>query len=125
VPADPAEVGGMHGELSEKLRQTAAKSILNGLMVWLGEHGLGAAAHAAGLRAALDQHAASVRDALGNQAGGPNAVGLAGYAAGVRDALIEIEWRMSPVNELDWSALEWPVLRLLAVCSLARTAGYA
>jgi hypothetical protein len=115
----------MHSELSEKRRQSAARSTLNGLMIWLGEHGLDAAARSTGLLAAIDQHAASVRDALGDPGDGPSAMALAGYAAGVRDALIESEWRMPPVNELDWSALEWPAVRLLAVCALARAAGYA
>jgi hypothetical protein len=115
----------MQSELSEKVRQTAARSTLNGLMIWLGEHGLRAATGSIGLMAAIDQHAASVRDALGDPVEGPSAVALAGYAAGVRDALIEAEWRMPPVNELDWSALEWPAVRLLAVCSLARAGGYA
>jgi hypothetical protein len=115
----------MQSETSEKLRQSAARSTLNGLMIWLGDHGLSAAGRSIGLTAAIDQHAAAVRDALGDPAEGPSAVALAGYAAGVRDALIEAEWRMLPVNELDWSALEWPVVRLLAVCLLARARGYA
>jgi hypothetical protein len=115
----------MQSELSEKLRHSAAKSTLNGLMIWLGEHGLAAASQSFGLMATIDQHAASVRDSLGDPAGGISAVALAGYAAGVRDALIEAEWKMPPVNELDWSALEWPTVRLLAVCSLARSSGHA
>jgi hypothetical protein len=115
----------MQSDLTEKLRQSAAKSTLNGLMIWLGEPGLSAATGSAGLMAVVDQHAAAVRDALGDPSGGPSAVSLAGYASGVRDALIEAEWRMPPVSDLDWSSLEWPTVRLLAICLLARAGGHA
>ena len=114
----------MQSELSEKLRQSAARSTLNGLMIWLGEPGLEAATRSAGLVALIDQHAASVRDALGDPADGPSAVSLAGYASGVRDALIETEWRVPLLAEQDWSAPEWPTVRLLAICALARSHGY-
>ena len=114
----------MQSELSEKLRQSAARSTLNGLMIWLGEPGLDAAARSAGLMALIDQHAASVRDALGDPADGPSAVSLAGYASGVRDALIETDWRVPQVADQDWSAPEWPTVRLLAICCLARTYGH-
>jgi hypothetical protein len=114
----------MQSELSDNLRRSAATATLNGLMIWLGEPGLNAAARSAGLMALIDQHAASVRDALGDPADGPSAVSLAGYAAGVRDALIETKWRLSPVSEQDWSVPEWPTIRLLAICSLARSHRY-
>jgi len=114
----------MQSELSEKLRQSAAKSTLNGLMIWLGEPGLAAAGQRAGLMALIDQHAAAVRDALGDPSDGLSAVSLAGYAAGVRDALIEAEWRLPAVAEQDWSRPEWPTVRLLAICSIARSHGY-
>jgi uncharacterized protein DUF6401 len=114
----------MQSELSEKLRQSAAKSTLNGLMIWLGEPGLAAARESVGLMSLVDQHAAAVRDALGDPAAGLGAVSLAGYAAGVRDALIEADWRVPAVAEQDWSKPEWPTVRLLAICSLARSHGY-
>ena len=74
LPA-PSELTGMYSEL----RQSTARTVLIGLMAGLGEPGLAAAAGCAGLTAALDQHAASVRDALGDPAGGPSAVALAGH----------------------------------------------
>lgn len=114
----------MQSELSEKLRQSAAKSTLNGLMIWLGEPGLAAAGQRAGLMALIDQHAAVIRDSLGDPGDGISAVSLAGYASGVRDALIEADWRLPAVTDQDWSKPEWPTLRLLAICSLARTRGY-
>lgn len=77
---DPAEVGGMFKDLAEATRHSATRSTLNGLMTWLGEAGLQAATVSAGLQAAVDQHAASVRDALGDPERGPNAIALASYA---------------------------------------------
>ena len=62
----------MFKDLAEATRHSAARSTLNGLMTWLGESGLAAAAASAGLQAAVDQHAASVRDALGDPERGPN-----------------------------------------------------
>jgi hypothetical protein len=115
----------MYRELSEVARLGAAKSTLNGLMTWLGETGLRAAANSAGLLAGIDQHAASVRDALGDPEHGPGAVSLAGYATGVRDALIEFDWKLPPVSEVDWDGADWPTMRLLGVCALARALGHA
>jgi hypothetical protein len=104
------------------MRYRAATSLLAGLMDRLGEAGLGIAGRSLGLLADLDQHAASVRNALGDPEDGPNAVSLAGYAIGVRDALVEADWDMP--DDVDWSAPQWPTVRLLAVCSLARRHGY-
>jgi hypothetical protein len=118
-----ADLTGVRRELSEAVRHRAATSLLTGLMSHLGEAGLGVAGRSAGLLADLDQHAASVRDALGDPQDGPNAVSLAGYATGVRDALVDADWDLP--DEIDWSAPQWPTVRLLAVCSLARTNGYA
>ncbi|GGM15448.1 DUF6401 family natural product biosynthesis protein [Dactylosporangium sucinum] len=114
----------MFKDLAEATRHCAARATLNGLMTWLGEAGLRAAAESAGLRAAVDQHAAAIRDALGDPERGPGVVALAGYATGVRDALIEAEWQLPPTGELDWSRAEWPTLRLIAICSLARDCGH-
>jgi hypothetical protein len=115
----------MHSELTDVARHSAAKSTLNGLMVWLGEAGLNASALLPSLAAHLDQHAAAVRDALGDPERGPSAVSLAGYATGLRDALIENSWQLAPVSEIDWERAEWPTVRLVAICAIARGHGYA
>lgn len=94
-------------------------------MVWLGETGLSASALLPALAAQLDQHAAAVRDALGDPERGPTAVSLAGYATGLRDALIENTWQLAPLEELDWEQAEWPAVRLVAICAIARSHGYA
>jgi hypothetical protein len=105
----------------EAVRRTAARTTLSGLMMWLGEPGLDVADGSPALMSVLDQHAAQIRDSLGDSADGPNVVALAGYATGIRDALIEAGWTLAPIPEVDWSKPEWPTLRLLAVCLLART----
>jgi hypothetical protein len=112
---------GAYGDIAEATRRSVARSTLNGLMIWLGEVGLAAARESAGLQAVIDQHSAAVRDALGDPERGPDAVSLAGYASGVRDALIEAQWQLPPTDELDWSKLAWPALRLIAICALARS----
>jgi hypothetical protein len=120
-----ADVSGMYSELANVARRSAAKSTLNGLMVWLGDTGLQAATDIPALAATLDQHAAAVRDALGDPEAGPNATSLAGYATGLRDALIESSWQLSPLDEVDWRRADWPTLRLVAICAIARSHGYA
>ena len=122
--AVPAEVGGMFREIAEATRHSAARSTLNGLMTWLGESGLAATDASAGLLAAVDQHAASVRDALGDPERGASAESLASYATGVRDALIEAQWQLPSASERDWAKVDWPTLRLIAICALARAAGH-
>lgn len=121
---EPAELWGMFKDLAEATRHTAARQTLNGLMTWLGEMGLAAAATSAGLQAAVDQHSASVRDALGDPESGPTAIALASYATGVRDTLIEAQWQLPPISEMDWSKAEWPTVRLIAICALARIGGH-
>jgi hypothetical protein len=115
----------MYRELANVTRQSAARSTLAGLMVWLGETGLTASRVVPSLAAAVDQHAASVRDALGDPEAGPHAVSLAGYATGLRDALIANDWQLAPLDEVDWERVEWPAVRLVAICALARAHGYA
>jgi hypothetical protein len=94
------------------------------LMARLGEAGLAAAAALPGVLAELDQHAAAVLDALcsdGRPDGRPPApFALAGYAEGVRDAAIARGWSAPDGSLLDWTRADWAVLRLVAVCGLAR-----
>ena len=118
--AAAAEVSIVFSNL-EAVRRTAARTTLSGLMMWLGEPGLDVADASPALMSVLDQHAAQIRDSLGDSADGPNIVALAGYATGIRDALIDAGWTLAPIPEVDWSKPEWPTLRLLAVCLLART----
>jgi hypothetical protein len=64
-----------------------------------------------GLRAAVDQHAAEIRDALG----GRMTTGvLMGYARGFVEAAVARGWW--PPQQ--WTPLDWESLRLAAVCRL-------
>lgn len=93
-------------------------------MVWLGDAGLAAFVDVPGLLAEVDQHAAAVRDSLGDPAEGLGPVSLAAYASGVRDAAGVSGWQIPVLDGLDWSSVDWPTLRLLSVCTLARAQGY-
>jgi hypothetical protein len=112
-------------ELSESVRHNAAKAALGHLMIWFGENGLAAATASIGLLASVDQHAAAVRDALGDPKDGPNAIGLAGYATGVQDAADDEGWSVSVPSSMDFSSADWLTMRLVGVCALARVGGYA
>jgi hypothetical protein len=72
-----------------------------------------------GLMALVDQHAAGIRDSLSSDVRPLTAVLLAAYAEGVRDAAFTHGWR-PPAGEIDWTANDWVLRRLLAVCALAR-----
>ncbi|NUT91788.1 MAG: hypothetical protein HOY78_07125 [Saccharothrix sp.] len=72
-----------------------------------------------GVVAAIDQHAASVRDILAY--GTPTAAAailLAGYARGVLDEAATHGWTLPSIVE--WTRADWTTLRLAAVCDLAR-----
>ncbi|MBM2622387.1 hypothetical protein JIG36_43485 [Actinoplanes sp. LDG1-06] len=86
----------------------------------LGVSGLDAADTNPGLMALVDQHAAGIRDSLSADMRPLTPVLLAAYAEGVRDAAFTHGWR-PPVGEIDWTAGDWVLRRLLAVCAIART----
>ncbi|WP_422739468.1 DUF6401 family natural product biosynthesis protein [Micromonospora sp. WMMD729] len=98
----------------------SARSSLAALTVAVGTAGLAAAAARPGLLALIDQHAAAVRDSLDGDRRPLTAATLAGYAEGVRAAALEHGWT-PPRGSVDWSAPEWPLARLVAVCALARS----
>ncbi|TCO51292.1 hypothetical protein EV646_101275 [Kribbella antiqua] len=63
------------------------------------------------LHAAVDQHAAAIRDILGLTAGRAGPVELAAYARGVRDVAADQGWQTGRID--------WVTIRLLAAVSLA------
>jgi hypothetical protein len=74
-----------------------------------------------GLLALVDQHAAAVRDAVARPDGTITAMNLASYADGVCDAAGLRGWHLArELDAADWRIPGWPLLRLLAVCELAR-----
>ncbi|WBB81475.1 DUF6401 family natural product biosynthesis protein [Micromonospora sp. WMMD882] len=97
----------------------AAQATIAALTVSIGTAGLAAAARRPGLLAQVDQHAAAVRDSLDGDRRPLTLAALAGYAEGVRAAALEHGWS-PPTGPVDWSAPDWPLTRLLAVCALAR-----
>jgi hypothetical protein len=105
--------------------ERSARRALERLNTQLGA-GLLAAATAPGLAAVVDQHAAAVRDILtvGVESGAAVAgvVLLAGYAQGVQDHLRERGQQLTvPDDQAGWLAASWFHVRLLAVCTLARS----
>ncbi|UQU68041.1 DUF6401 family natural product biosynthesis protein [Couchioplanes caeruleus] len=105
-----------------------ARALLDEMMARVGVDGLAAALADAGLLAQVDQHAAAVRDAL-HQAGREiDADGLAAYAKSIA-AAAERMGRPVPqpgfayVSGSAWLAAEWHLMRLVAVCMIAESAG--
>ncbi|HEV7898967.1 MAG TPA: DUF6401 family natural product biosynthesis protein [Planosporangium sp.] len=90
--------------------------MLRDLMTVLGANGLAVAGHLPGLLAAVDQHAAEVRDALGDGRAAPSTVALAGYAEGLIHAAEETGWELP--EPIDWARADWRAARLLAICAL-------
>ncbi|MVU81754.1 hypothetical protein GPX89_31520 [Nocardia sp. ET3-3] len=101
----------------------SARKTLNRLQRTHGAPAAEAAAVFPGVAAAIDQHAAAVRDILDlgveNSSLVPASVLLAGYARGILDDLRDAEAEL-PFSLLDWQDAGWLHLRLAAVCSLAR-----
>ncbi|MGH3520137.1 MAG: DUF6401 family natural product biosynthesis protein [Haloechinothrix sp.] len=71
------------------------------------------------LLAAVDQHAAAVRDILLLSGGQVGPIELAGYARGVQDVATENGWRRPWLGDGETVAHDWVSLRLAAVCLLA------
>jgi len=100
----------------------AAEVALTGWAERFGRAGLVAARSLPGLLAAVDQHAAEVRDALADREGRVARMSLAAYADGVSDTATQHGWDSSAPRGGEWSRASWPVVRLLAVCLLAERA---
>jgi hypothetical protein len=104
-----------------------ARALLDEMMARVGVDGLVAAHADAGLLAQIDQHAAGVRDALAHAGRAVGAEGLASYARSIAAAA----HRMGrPIPEpggayegSGWLAAEWHLMRLVAVCMIAESAG--
>ncbi|MHA6619780.1 DUF6401 family natural product biosynthesis protein [Pseudonocardia sp. DLS-67] len=101
-----------------------AQRWLAGLMDQVGEAGLGAAAAVPALLAAVDQHAAGVRDILllgvEGSAAAAAAVLLAGYAKGLLDQAGTDAARLRAAVGERWQSADWLTVRVLAVCALSR-----
>ncbi|WP_327110074.1 DUF6401 family natural product biosynthesis protein [Nocardia sp. NBC_01730] len=117
------------------LLEVSAHRILHRLHETHGAPALAAAAEIPVLSAALDQHAAAVRDILRHGVPGaskvPSAVLLAGYARGLLDQVRETNAAErdiddpsgaptmrgnAPRNLFGWAEADWAQLRLAGVC---------
>jgi hypothetical protein len=110
APADPA------GEL------------LDDMMARVGVDGLAAALGDAGLLAQVDQHAAAVREALRHAGRAVDTEGLAAYARSIAAAAQRMgrpvpEPGHAYLSGTAWLAAEWHLMRLVAVCMIAESAG--
>jgi len=119
-----ADSGLSYGDGMFGLVEEAARKTLADLHEQFGTAGLAAAAALPGLAAAVDQHAAAVRDILAwgveQSAVVAGVVLLAGYARGVLDSARAQGWRTpAPATVPEWARADWVVLRLLGVCVLA------
>ena len=105
-----------------------ARALLDEMMARVGVDGLVAAHADAGLLARVDQHAAAVRDALSHAGRAVDAEGLAAYARSI-SAAADRMGRPVPqpgqayVSGPAWLGAEWHLMRLVAVCMIAESAG--
>jgi Family of unknown function (DUF6401) len=117
-----ADLNSVYEGTTGAARVSASRELLRELTTALGSTGLGVAARLPGLMAAIDQHAAAVRDSVGDGRTAPGPVALAGYAEGLIHAAREAGWRLPVVSGIDWIRADWRVLRLVAICALAENA---
>ncbi|GIF03163.1 DUF6401 family natural product biosynthesis protein [Actinoplanes siamensis] len=101
---------------------------LDEMMARVGVDGLAAAFTQPGLLAVVDQHAAAVREALVGAGRAIDADGLAAYARSIAAAAVRMRRPLpapggAPTTVAGWSNAGWPLLRLVAVCLIAETAG--
>jgi hypothetical protein len=109
--------------MTHSARVLTAHAVLDQLMARVGVDGLVAAMRTPGLLAAVDQHAAAIRETL-HAAGRPvDVVSLAGYARSVLSVLNRCGYSLPSPDKIDWNHASSGVLRLVAVCSLAESAG--
>jgi hypothetical protein len=98
-------------------RLSASRELLRLLIDEIGAPGMLMMRRVPRLVAEVDQHAAEVRDALGDGRFAPSTVALAGYTEGLIHAAEEAGWEFPAT--IDWTRGDWRVIRLLAICVLA------
>jgi hypothetical protein len=105
----------------------SARRWLSTLHDEVGAAGLAAAAAIPGLAAAVDQHAAAVRDSttlgLESSAAVAGVVLLASYARGVVEHGRKQGWQPAARDGHGWATADWITVRLVAVCALAGADG--
>ena len=117
-------MAGLFDHVADHRAEHRAQRWLAGLMDQVGSAGLAAAATLPALLAAVDQHAAGVRDILllgvEGSAAAAAAVLLAGYAKGLLDQAGTDGHRLRAVVGECWHRADWLTVRVLAICALSR-----
>jgi hypothetical protein len=118
----------MFDATANRTNQCPARTALDELMAWVGVDGHIAALNSPGLLAALDQHAAAVRDSLSTAGHRIDAPPLARYATSIIAAAHRMGRALPDRDDergpaVDWSRPGWHLLRLVAVCGLAEDHG--
>ena len=99
-----------------------AFALLDDLMARVGVDGLTAAYANPGLLAAVDQHAAAIREAVRRSGRALTAESLAGYATSITAAAHRMGRDLPAPGEtadFEWAAAEWHLIRLVAACAIA------
>lgn len=101
---------------------------LDEMMARVGVDGLTAAFAAPGLLATVDQHAAAVREAILEAGRRIDADSLAAYARSIVAGAVRMgrplpEPGCAPTTVDGWANAGWSLLRLVAVCQIAESAG--
>jgi hypothetical protein len=104
------------------------RALLDEMMARVGVDGLAAALADTGLLALVDQHAAAVRDALLDADREVDAEGLAAYARSIAAAAARMGRPVPQPGQAyrsgsAWLSAEWHLMRLVAVCMIAESAG--
>jgi Family of unknown function (DUF6401) len=117
-------VAGLFDHVADHRAEHRAQRWLAGLMDQVGSAGLAAAATLPALLAAVDQHAAGVRDILllgvEGSAAAAAAVLLAAYAKGLLDQAGTDGHRLRAAVGECWHRADWLTIRVLAICALSR-----
>ena len=117
-------MAGLFDHVADHRAEHRAQRWLAGLMDQVGSAGLAAAATLPALLAAVDQHAAGVRDILllgvEGSAAAAAAVLLAGYAKGLLDQAGTDGHRLRAAVGECWHRADWLTIRVLAICALSR-----
>ena len=112
---------GLH--MTHSARVLTANAVLDQLMASVGVDGLVAALRNPGLMAAVDQHAAAIRETLRSAGRDVDVVALAGYARSVLAILNRCGQSLPEINAIDWTRAGGHVLHLVAICALADASG--
>ena len=109
--------------MTHSARVLTAHAVLDQLMASVGVDGLVAALRNPGLMAAVDQHAAAIRETLRTAGRDLDIIALAGYARSVLALLNRSGHALPEPDAIDWNRAGSHVLRLVATCALAESGG--